>query len=450
MGSIPKRKLFFVGGALLFILLAFYMVSRIGGDPVAVKRAHLEFWGFESEQTWQKIIQSFSNSAGNEGISVTYKKIPEDQFESRLINALAENAGPDVFMLKDSQTKRHVNKIAPLLPPSAENDLIGMSREEFKNNFVDAAHPIALTQAGIIGFPLYIDTLALFYNRDYLNSANIPSPPKTWNEFADAVVKLTKVSPRGDIEKSGAALGEALNVEYFADIVSALIFQQGGMIIRAENNNEPALTERLEKQLTQDGATRPFSPAEEALLFYTSFADPQRRNYTWNKSFSNSLDAFANGDTAFLIGYAGDVARVEAKNPHLNFGISAFPQPSGSQTRITYGRFAVLSASRLSKNPLAAWKFIRFVTSRDTSMEYLSLTGLPPARRDLIQPPENLSEKLTPFYAQSLPAKSWPIPDEAAVRSIFRDMIESVLSRRLSISAVLQQANERMSQLLKQ
>lgn len=443
-----NRVQFIIFGGIIFLVLVSILIL-IGILPglkqTATRGAKLEIWGFESELVWKDfILRNSSPDSGN----VTYKEIDENQYESMLVNAIAEGTGPDIFMLKDSQLLKHKNKIAPFKNLGQGENPLSMSNQEFKNTFVDAAQAGLLSpQGGILGLPLFLDSLALFYNKDFFNSANIPAPPKSWDEFVDFTEKLTKTSPIGDVESSGAALGEAINIEHFVDIVSALIFQAGGSIIDYERNESVIYKGVPKKQ--EDGTTETIIPVESALSFYTSFANTQKKNYSWNKNKPNSIDAFAREETAMIIGFARDLPVIIAKNPHLNFGVAEFPQPTGAEFKINYGRYNFLTVSRLSPNKDAAWAYLIHITSRNPNIDYLKRVGLPPVRRDLINPAPETDERLIPFYNQSLSVKSWLQPDETGVSAIFKDMVELLVSKKLPAYGISTQANDRLNQLLK-
>ena len=55
------------------------------------------------------------------------------------------------------------------------------------------------------------------------------------------------------------------------------------------------------------------------LKFYTDFADPLKDVYSWNKSFSNSRDAFSAENLVFYLGYASELQSLINKNPNQNF-----------------------------------------------------------------------------------------------------------------------------------
>jgi len=437
------------GGLIVLVLFALLILSGLlpGLKEKETFRANLEMWGFENEAFWKEFI-SAKRGPAVEGITVKYREIPEEEYELALINALAEGTGPDIFMLRDSQIFKHQNKIEPLKKTAGTGDASAMSAENFKNIFVDTVHAGLLgDNEEVLGLPFFLDTLALFYNKDTFNSANIPNPPQTWSEFVNVAQNLSKISSVGDIIESGAAFGETLNIEHFVDIVSALILQSGGEIIDYEKPESVIYRGIPEKQ--EDGTIKTVIPAEKALTLYTSFANPQKQNYSWNKSKLDSLSAFAAGDTAMFIGFAKDIPLIKAKNPHLNFGVSSFPQPEGAKIKINYGRFDFLAVSRLSQKKDAAQAYIFYITSKEPNADYLLKNGLPPARRDLINPDSKTPADLRVFYGQSLSAKSWLKPGEDQVNLIFKDMVEFLAAKRYSPSIILTQANDRLNQLLK-
>ena len=68
---------------------------------------------------------------------------------------------------------------------------------ELRETFVDTAVADSVINNKIFGLPLSFDSLLLYYNRDLLNVADIPTPPLTWSEFSEAVTRLTKLDKQG-------------------------------------------------------------------------------------------------------------------------------------------------------------------------------------------------------------------------------------------------------------
>jgi len=262
------------------------------------------------------------------------------------------------------------------------------------------------------------------------NAAAIAEVPRTWDDVLEQARRLTKVTSSGDIERSGFALGRAQNVEHSFEILSALFLQQQGIAFDRQTKRI-ALGDR----------------ARDALAFYTSFADPRSRNFSWTGRMPNSIDAFAEERVAMVIGFARDLKRLRAKNPHLAIGVAALPQLKDARTPVTYGGYLFLAVSKLSPNAVRAWQFILASTAPEEALRYAQNAALPPARRDIIAlgAPQ---DEFDPSYRQTLFAKNWQVPDERSVRGLFQESIESVSSGVAEPTQAINRLQQRLQQLL--
>lgn len=410
------------------VAIAFLMVTGVlpGLRDRTPPPFTLTVWGFDHPEVWRAIEQRYRQEAV-ESATIAYVPKDERSYEGELLDALAGGGGPDMFILKDAWLVKHRGKIRPL-----EEGALGYRERDLKTVFADGVTP-SLTgeQGSLLGTPLAFDTLALFFNRDHFNSANIPAPPRTWEELLDANQKLTVLSPVGGIVRSGIALGTASNIDHAAEIVAALILQSGGELIDA--GGKRSLINRPE--------------TATALAFYTTFANSTNRAYSWNAFFERSLRAFARGETAIAIGYAADVPGVAALNPQLNFDVAPLPQRGGLRTAVNFGRFSVLAVSRTSTQNEQAWRFLLWLQSKEAHKFYVDALGLPPARRDLVttKPPRDY---LTPFYDQVLSARILPAGAGDSLTGILDDMIEAVINRRLNITQAVARADQQLNQAL--
>lgn len=425
-----SRPQFIIFGVIgVIVLIAVLLITGVlpGLKERAPEPFTLTIWGSGDEpELWQTIGQTYHEEAAPSATIEYVKKNPQT-YEIELLNALAAGRGPDVIFLEDTTLRNYQDKISAL--PEGSLDY---QKKDIKNAFVDGAVNIITDGSGaLLATPLSFDTLALFYNRDYLNAANIPLPPATWEELTDQVRILTKLSPVGGIQRSAIALGTGTNVDHAADILAALIYQAGGTF------TDPAAT-----QGTLDGP-----PTVSALSFYTSFANSTKKTYTWNAFFERSLGAFANGDTAMAIGYAKDVPTVASANPQLNFDVAPLPHPTETKTSAAFGRMRLLGVSRTSSQKEQAWRLLLWLQSKSIQKTYADATGLPSARRDLIdsKPPR---EYLIPFYDQVLRAKTLPAPLGASLERILGDMIDAVVNRRLNVEQAVGRARTEINSVL--
>ncbi|MDD5043836.1 MAG: extracellular solute-binding protein [Patescibacteria group bacterium] len=461
--------------AILLLILSFLVTSGLGCKTVskevqeAMQPVKLTYWRvFDDRDAMAEIVADYQ--ALHPNVTIEYKKLRFEEYEETLLNAMAEDRGPDIFSIHNTWVKKYQSKIAPMpstvtLPYQYVSGTIKketkaelkttptLSLLKLKQQFLDVVYNdavVATTISGqkqdlVYGLPLSVDTLALFYNKDLLNNAGIPEPPVTWSEFQDHVKILTRTNERGDILQAGAALGTANNVERGADILSLLMMQNGAKMTDA---NGLAFFHQMPAELK--GLDIP--PGAGALNFYTNFANPVSSVYSWNEQMSNSLEAFAQGKVAYFFGYAYHLPVIRSLAPKLNFDISRFPQigEAGSNTpEVNFANYWMETVSRKSKNQHWAWDFIQFATKEQEVKKYLTQAKKPTALKALINTQlEDLD--LGFFAAQLLTARSWYRgANPGAVDGIFAEMINSVNSGAVEAQEAVNLAASKINQTIR-
>lgn len=422
-----RNKLFIfiiIGVFVLGIILVVFGVLP-GLKTQTPEKAALEFWSMQDDaEAWRDIIAEFQKQFPY--FTVSYRRFDESSYEDLLINRLAEGKGPDIFVLKNSWVVKHQDKIFPL-----PQGVLKFSALDFQKTFADVAYSDLVSEKNeILGLPLFMDTPALFYNKDIFNSSGIAEPPRTWEETIAVSRKLTKKTQLGEISRPGLAFGTIANTEHFFEIINSLILQKGETIINKKT-----------KEIELGPKTA------EAFDFYQSFSDPSRPNFSWNARLPKSLDDFAQENSSMAFGFASDPKRLRAKNPHLNFGVSSFPQPEDARLKAVYADYFFPTVSKSSKNTEAAWQFVFFITSRDQAKKYLENTARPTARRDLVAGASPVPE-LDAFWKQTLIANSWPVPDEKAAKRVFQDAMESVITKTATPDQAVGKLREQLRLLL--
>ena len=421
-----KNIVFAVIGLIVLVQILVFLRVLPGRNPPTPTSVQLSFWGTDDDQeVWRDIIKNFQEKFPY--ITVKYTRFDSNDYEDTLGNKIAEAKGPDIFMLPNTFLLKHRDIIYPL-PQQA----LPFSPQEFSSSFVDGAYQQLVAPDGAIyGLPLFIDTPVLFYNKDILNAAGIAQVPANWDDLIALSRQLTQKNAIGEIVKSGLPLGTSRTVDNSFEILSTLMLQEGDPIINRDL--EPGVV------LGEGGA--------KAMAFYTSFAKSSDQNFSWSNRMPNSLTAFSQTTSAFAIGFSNDIARIRAKNPHLNFGIAPFPQKKGTGIPVVYGRYFFPTVLKFSKNPLAAWQFVNYLTGPEGSAAYIQKTMRPPARRDLLSSKAPIPD-LDAFYRQSLIAKSWPVPDNSATRQLFQDAIDSVISGTADAGKAVDTIHQRLDLLL--
>lgn len=424
--NLTKGQLLLIGGGVLLVGLVVVVFVFFLRPDVANTKGELLIWGvFDSELAIRDtIIADFQKK--NKTIRVTYVQKDFRTYEEDLINALAAGTGPDVFFFRNTWLPKHNDKLLPMDP------------KVYPVQKLQADFPAVVTQDfarndRVYAMPLYVDTLALFYNKTIFDNAGIPLPPTNWTDFAAVAKNLRRFDQTGRITRAGAAIGSSSRSINEATDLLNLIMLQGGA-----------------KMVSPDGSRADFSfDAVDAVKFYTDFANPRSPQYSWSPNLHYSLDAFAEEGVAMIFNYAYQTAALKAKNPFLKFAVASMPQRTGSTRNINYANYFGLAVSNKTKQPEVAWNFI-FNAALDPAVngQYLNAANRPPALRSLIEPNIN-DPDLGVFVRQSLTATSWPQPDAAGVDAAFSKMLDLVNSGQLPLETALRQAEEEVSTLIR-
>ena len=436
----PQLILISIAGFVI-LLLVLVFTGIIPGlqdkNPTQTVKAELQFWGiFDAVQKYDDAFNNFKKTYP--GVTIKYRGFDTpEEYETAVLEALAAGRGPDVFMIPNTDLFRHLNKIIPV-PPKTKNNSVDFSILKVRQLFPKTVEQDFTFKGDVYGLPLSIDTLALIYNRDFLNQAGVPLPPENWDDFKNLMPKLVKKDQNKNILKAGAAIGGSnQNINEATDLLYALMLQ--------------FLEPTNKKMVSQDLKSASFATKEgaDALGFYTSFADPKNEFYTWNGSLSNSLDAFAEGKIGIIFDYAAIIPEIKERNPFLDVLIAPFPQQKESPQIINYPSYWGYVVSRQSKYQTIAWQFIiNLTTDLGNAKGYVEKTKKPPALLSLIN--QNLNDpNLNVFARQALTARSWPKIDSIAVDRIFSETIESVITNQVKTGDALRNAQNQVTELMK-
>jgi multiple sugar transport system substrate-binding protein len=452
-----KNKFF-----VFFLLLAFLLTTGAGCSssvpPSKIKPVTLKYWRvYDDEDAFSDIITNYKKI--HPYVSIEYKKFRYEEYEKELINAFAEDRGPDIFSIPSSWLLEYQAKLTPLPPQitmiypvtrgTIKKETIAEKRidktltlKDLKTNFVDVvANDALLDKDGdkkIYGLPLYVDTLAMYYNPSLLNNAGITSAPQFWNkEFQQDVKKLTKLNNQGNIIQSGVAMGGGENIDRSMDILSLLMMQNGAVMM--DNGS-------VHFQATPEGGNQSYNPGMEALRFYTDFSNPAKEVYCWNSTLKSSLELFEEGSLAMMFSYSYNLSTIRAAAPKLDFSIAKMPQIEFNTKQVNYANYWMEVVSAKSKNLNEAWDFIQFETSQENVGSYLKVAKKPTALRALISTQTDDLD-IGVFADQVLTAQSWyKGKDSRAAESAFVEMIDMAVKNERPINEVIEQGAAKVQQ----
>ena len=443
-----KSKLIFA--LIILVLLTTTCFGCKQGNLAAYKELSepvtLKYWrGFDGEDDFAEIIAAYRQRHPN--VNIEYKKLRYEEYEQALLTGWADDQGPDIFTIHNTWVGKYKDRIAPMpesikLPYVAELDnrtnktiradykqVQLMTLMEIKNKFADAVYQDVVRDDKVLGLPLSVDSLALFYNRTLLDNGQITKVPATWVELKEAVKRLTIKDETGSIVQSGIALGIGDNINRAADILALLMMQNGTQM--AESAGGQATFNSVSPYI----ADKSFKPGVDALRFYTDFASPTKDVYSWNSSMPEAVEAFIAGKVAMILGYAYQLPLIRSQGARLNIGVAEVPHinANGSDalgSKINLASYWVETVAKKTKYQNYGWDFLAFATSEEAALKYLTKTKKPTALRALVDKQIN-DYALAPFVNQILTAKSWYRGrDSQAMESIFKEMINNVVAGR--------------------
>jgi len=285
----------------------------------------ITYWGlWEPTPVLQDTLTQFESE--NPDIKVNYQQQTYRDYRERLQAAVAGGRGPDVF-------RYHASWVPMLRAELSEMPSSAYTTAEYTSTFYPIASEQLQLDGKYVGIPLMYEGLALIYNQEIFNTANV-QPPKTWAELRDLAVRLT-IREGTQIRRGGLAIGNASNVDNFSDILGLLMLQNGA---------DPA-----------DPTTQ---QAKEAIQFYTDFYTVSR---VWDSSLPSSTVAFARGDAAMILAPSWRIHEIRNQNPNLTIGVAPVPQLGDS--KITWASYWAEGVSAQSKNKEASWKLLKFLSS---------------------------------------------------------------------------------------
>ncbi len=430
--AFTRTQIIIIGLGLLLILFVVLLFAGIIPGLRSTETQDISgaitIWGTADSKAVIEETLIATYNAIHPAVTVAYEQKNAGTYEEELINALASGRGPDAYFIRNNWVPMQADKLSPLT--DTEYPLANLQA-----TFPSAAQlDLTLGTSTTYGFPAYIDTLALFYNRNLFDNAGIANPPANWEELEQIVPRLRQTDASQKIVRSAIALGgSGKSVSHAADILSLMMLQDGVVM------NTP---DSFAVNFTNGGG--------KVLTRYLRFANPADELYTWNDQMGSDLEAFAKGEVAMMIGYRADIARIKEKNPFFNFGIAPMLQHEGASLAVNYPSYQVLVVSNTSLNSGLAWDFIgTTLLSAENVAGYLEQAGHTPALRLLIAEAVNDSE-FGLFARQALTAKSWLQIDGPAVEEVFSQMIESVLTGALPSHSALETAEETINALVRQ
>lgn len=314
------------------------------------------FWGFGSEgENVRALIPEFERQ--NPGIRVRVQMIPWTAAHEKLLTAFAGNSMADICQLGNTW----IPEFALLRAIEPLDGWIKDSKSIRPENYFPGIWETNKVESVLYGIPWYVDTRALYYRADVLQSVGYSVAPRTWDEWLDVSMKIKKRHPN----KKRYAMLLPTN-EWAPPVILGL--QKGSGLLK-ENDTKG------------DFSGAAFRSAFE---FYMKFFDRDLAP-TGNTQVTNIYQGIAEEFFVMYISGPWNIGEFRRRLPDsLQDKWMTAPLPTADSlfpgSSLAGGSSLVLF--KASEKKKETWKFIEYLSDPSTQMIFHRLTGDLPARRE--------------------------------------------------------------------
>lgn len=329
--------------ALLLVVLL--LTAVIGINGFAAAKTKLVFWTYMEGQTqidtFKWICNSFNQSQSE--IEVSSEYVPFADFKKQLSIGMAAGRLPDLVVIDNPDHAAYAQ-----MGLFADITKYVSKWPEQKNYFPGPWKSTTLNGKNY-GIPFTSNCLALFYNVDMLQKADV-TPPQTWTELRDAAKKLSGTNVYG--LGISAVKSEEGTFQYLPWLLSS------GAKIDKLDSKESIKSFTILSNLVKDGSM----PKE--VINWTQ-ADVEKQ--------------FAAGKLAMMVNGPWNIPEVKRDAPNLKWGVVKIPRDKVFSSVLGGENFGIVKG----KNVEAAWKFLQFVGSPEIVKGSAIRFNMFPPRQDV-------------------------------------------------------------------
>jgi multiple sugar transport system substrate-binding protein len=294
--------------------------------------------GWASSDTESKLLKQLISDfeASHQKINVNYSPV-QGKYKQKIKTQLGAGNAPDVFYV-DSSYFASFAKSGVLLNLSP---YVEQADDYNLDPIYDSVVEAFRWDGKLYGLPKGISTLGYFYNTAMYEEAGLSKPPETWNELR---------SQLKTIKRSGVGV-DAPMIEFGTPRTFwPFLYQNGGQV------------------LTDDGSKCVVGSKEciEALEFIVQLhkdgliAIPTELSSSWHGQALGTQEVASGVTGTWAIPY------LDSKFPQVfgDIDVAHLPIPKNGQ-KATMAYTVSWSAAAKTKTPDAAWKYIKYFTSKE-------------------------------------------------------------------------------------
>jgi multiple sugar transport system substrate-binding protein len=335
-------------------------------------------WGNPEQMALEQTFCEEFNEK-NPDIHVKFVAVPQSAYVNKAVVMLASRTAPDLVRIDHYNFPNLVRKgfFFDLAPLAAKDP-------SFK---FDDFFPLAMSegsyQGGFYGLNQGFGAEIVYYNKTMVQQAGLEDPYElyqqgrwTWDRFREYAMAMTRKGPDGHVTQFGCAIPQfPMNVP--------LIWAFGGDLLSPDGQRS---------RLGEPGAAQAFQFLADLIWIDHAAPTPAQD--------ANSAFVFESGKLGMRLDWMGMAPRYRSAAQGFEWDICPIPKGPFGGTTIVKGNQLVVSKE--SAHPEAAWRFERFLTSKEIETKlYIDRRRNFPTRKDVAFSPEFLKTKLPPFNTKA-------------------------------------------------
>ena len=330
-----------------------------GGDESASGVVTVQFWhamGGPLGDALDELVAEFNEA--HPGIDIESISMGRYQaLSQKIMAAVAAGQPPVLAQAYEAWTGELIENGSAEPLNSYIDGSDGLTREEL-DDFVPGMLENNSWDGTVYSFPFNKSVRAIYWNKDIFERDGFESAPRNWSEYESFARRMTK-DTTGDGETDQWGTAGQISAWMFEN----LLLQNGGRI------------------LTDDGSAVAFDSPEgvEALEFMVRLLT-QWGKVTSGYEYQNDFQA---GKVAMIEGSTVSLSFMEGKYT-FNLAVAPLPEEKGKGCYVAGTNVVIFSdASQAQKD--AAWQFIKWFTSTETTARWAARTGYAPVRMSAME-----------------------------------------------------------------
>lgn len=379
-------------------------------------------WDSAQNLYLQDIIDGFE--AENPNIKINMVDVAAADYMNKLSTMLNGGSDCDIVYVKDSDT----------IPSFAEKGQLEDLTSYIEEAEIETEKYISYDEYNLDGkqvaLPFKSDYYVLYYNKDIFDAAGVeyPSNDMTWTEWEELCTKLT--SGEGNSKVYGGYL------HTWQACVENWAVQDGKNTILGPDYSFMKPYYEMALRMQDAGTIMDYSTLKTGNIAYASpFQQGTVATLPMGTWFSGMM-----------------IAKAEAGETDVNWGIATLPHPEGVEAGSTVGSTAPMAINANSKHKEEAWEFIKYACGEAGADAQIARGCMPSYQDDTILEKIASKEGMPEGAAEAMKTKSLvldrPIDVKSAeINQMLSEEHSLIMIKEKSIDDVLKEMGERAKEI---